>query len=242
MKRLANTKWHLLAIACGVLSAAACKPSPTDPSTKDSPEGRPCGPQGKIEDGEDNNNQIIVQEGRGGYMYTFVDKEGSTITPTAGEQGGTFEVSPGGANGSQFALRMHGTISTANIVYAGMGMNFVDPKGPYDASKYKGISFWAKKSPGTTPKVRLKVPDKNTDPDGGVCTACYNDHGLDLKLNDEWTEYTVPFYTMSQEPNWGAPKTSSVEASQLYAIQFQVNDKGQKYDVWVDDIAFTGCE
>ena len=107
-------KWNLLAFACGALSIVACKPNPTDPSTKDSPEGRPCGPEGKIEDGEDNNNQVIVQDGRSGYMYTYADKEGTTITPTAGEQGGVFECSPGGANGSQYALRMHGTIGTAN--------------------------------------------------------------------------------------------------------------------------------
>ena len=28
---------------------------------------------------------------------------------------------------------------------AGVGLNFTEPKGQYDASAYKGISFWAKK-------------------------------------------------------------------------------------------------
>ena len=241
MKRSSTIRWQLLAFACCSLSALACRPSVTGEDVKNSPEGKACGPEAKIEDAEDNNNQVIVQDGRSGYMYTFVDKTGSTITPTAGEQGGVFQVSPGGANGSQYALRMTGSISQASIVFAGMGMNFVDPKGPYDASKYKGISFWAKKSPGTTPLVRLKVPDKNTDPDGGICSACFNDFGLDLKLTDEWTQYVIPFYTMSQLPGWGAPHVSSIDPKTLYSLQFQVNDKGQNYDIWVDDIAFTGC-
>jgi endoglucanase len=242
MKRPRTIRWQLLAFACCSLSALACRPSATGDDVKNSPEGKACPATGKIEDGEDNNNQVIVQDGRSGYMYTFVDTEGSTITPTAGAQGGVFQVSPGGANGSQYAVRMTGSIGQANVVFAGMGMNFVDPKGPYDASKYKGISFWAKKSPGTTPMVRLKVPDKNTDPDGGVCSACFNDFGRDLNLTDEWTEYVIPFFTMSQLPGWGSPHVSSIDSKGLYAIQFQVNEKGQKYDIWVDDVAFTGCE
>ena len=76
----------------------------------------------------------------------------------AGEDGGTFAMSEGGKS-SQFAARFHGKIGTGAPLFGGMGMNFVDPKAPYDASKYAGISFWAKKGENSTPKVRLKVPD-----------------------------------------------------------------------------------
>jgi hypothetical protein len=41
--------------------------------------------------------------------------------------------------------------------------------------------------PATTPKLRVKVLDQNTDPDGGVCQQCYNGHGSRLQLTDEWT-------------------------------------------------------
>jgi len=27
----------------------------------------------------------------------------------------------------------------------------------------------------------------------------------------------------------------------VFAIQFQVNEKGKPFDVWLDDLAFTGC-
>ena len=33
-----------------------------------------CGDDALIDDGEDNNNQTAVREGRGGYWYTYVDE------------------------------------------------------------------------------------------------------------------------------------------------------------------------
>jgi endoglucanase len=137
---------------------------------------------------------------------------------------------------------MKGHISGASIVFAGMGANFLDPKGPYDASKYGGISFWAKRGPGTTPKVRFKIPDAATDPDGGICSACYNDFGIDLKLTEEWTQYIIPFSSLKQERGWGAPHPKGIDVTQLFAAQFQVNDKSRDYDVWIDDLKFTGCQ
>ncbi|HVZ33071.1 MAG TPA: carbohydrate binding domain-containing protein, partial [Polyangiaceae bacterium] len=216
----------------------ACRVNPTSPDLEKSAEGKACPPDAKIDDAEDNNNQILVQDGRSGYVYTYVDSEGSTITPAGGA---VFTMSPGGANGSQLAMRISGQLSTANIVYAALGMNFTDPRGPYDASKYKGISFFAKKGPGSTSHVRIKVPDKNTDPDGGICGACSNDFGMQLNLTEQWQRFIVPFSALRQESGWGNPRPRSVATDAIYALQFQVNDKGKSYDISIDDLAFTGC-
>lgn len=199
-----------------------------------------CGPEGLIDDGEDNNNQALVQGGRSGYWYTFVDESGSTVEPAAGRLGGTFTMSEGGANGSAYAARFWGTVGSGAELYAGMGMNLVDPKDAYDASAYGGISFLAKKGPGTG-SVRLKVPDVNTDPDGKVCKQCYNDFGVTLELTETWTRYVVPFSVMRQDAGWGSPTPGSITRSKIYGIQFQVNQSGQSYDIWIDDVAFTGC-
>lgn len=212
----------------------------SSPGMENSAEGKACPADGVIDDCEDNDHQAALKKGRSGYWYTFVDKAGSTVTPTAGEQGGTFAMSPGGANGSQYAGRMQGKVGNGEIVFAGMGVNFVNPKGPYDASAYKGISFWAKRGAGTG-KVRLKVPDSNTDPDGKVCTECFNDFGADLDLTENWAKYVVPFSSMKQLPGWGAPHPSAITPSKLYGIQFQVNQPGVNYEIWVDDLQFTGC-
>lgn len=220
------------------LALGACRVNPTSPDLANSPEGKACPPEAMIEDGEDANNQVIVQDGRSGYIYTYSDPEGSTVEPAGG---GVFSMTPGGANGSQYALHMGGQLGSASVVYAAMGLNFVDPKGTYDASKYKGISFFAKKGPGSVSKVRVKVSDKNTDPDGGVCGACSNDFGMVLSLSEQWQKFIVPFGALRQESGWGNPRPRSVAPEAVFAIQFAVNEKGKAFDVWVDDLAFTGC-
>jgi endoglucanase len=228
-----------LNVGCGGLKK---KVNVTGEEVKTSPEGRSCPKDvGLIADGENNSNQIANIQDRGGYWYTFVDDAGSTVVPEAGKNGGTFEMSPGGANGSKFAAHMTGTVGGGNGVYVGMGFNFVDPKGQYDASKYKGISFWAKKGPGGADKVRMKVPDKSTDPDGKICKECFNDFGMELTLTDNWTQYVIPFSSMKQDKTWGSPHPDSIDPATIYGVQFQFNQPGQPFDMWLDDIEFTGC-
>ena len=221
-----------------VLGLGACRVNPTSPGMENTAEGKACPPDAKIDDAEDNNNQILVQDGRSGYIYTYADAAGTTIDPAGG---GVFTATPGGANGSQFALRMSGQLGNAPLVYGAMGLNFADPRGPYDASKYKGISFYAKKGPSTTGKLRIKLPDQNTDPEGGVCAVCSNDFGMQLSLSEEWQKFIVPFAALRQESGWGNPRPRTVAPEALFALHFQVADKGRPFDVWVDDLAFTGC-
>jgi endoglucanase len=219
--------------AASIGGGAAAAEAPAGPQV-----GKDCGPNGLIDDGEDGNNQNLPNDGRGGYWYTFKDKGTTTVEPTAGEEGGTFAMSEGGHN-SQYAARFHGTIGTGSVVFSGMGMNFVDPKDAYDASKYAGISFWAKKnSPESTGKVRLKVPDVNTDPQGGVCTECFIDFGGDLILTTEWKQFSCLWPKMKQEPDWGAPHKPHINPSKLYGIQFQVKVPRSNYDISIDDLKF----
>lgn len=202
---------------------------------------KPCGPDGLIDDGEDNNNKVAVVGGRGGYWYTYGDKIGSTISPA---KGGTFTMSPGGANDSKFAAEMKGKVGDADqppdYLNDGMGFGFVDPKATYDASKYKGITFWAKKTgAGTTGKVRVKVPDINTDPAGKVCTdACFNDFGADIEVTEAWKQYSFAWSDLTQQMGWGSPSPPAITPSKLFGIQWQVNTPGANYDVSVDDVAF----
>jgi endoglucanase len=244
MKRTTTDVWVLGLALSALVIGSGCrkKVSATSDDVKNSPEGKVCpAAVGVISDGEANSNQVNPIKGRGGYWYTFLDTNGSTITPTAGSQGGTFAMAPGGANGTKFAAHMTGTVGSADTVYAGMGFNFVDPKGEYDATAYKGVSFWAKKGPGSTGNVRLKVPDHDTDPDGKVCKECFNDFGTDLMLTDDWAQYVIKFENMSQMKGWGNPRMDHIDASTLYGMQFQVNEKGANFDIWVDEIYFTGC-
>jgi hypothetical protein len=192
-----------------------------------------------IEDGDDTDDQILVNEGRGGYLYTYLDGSGSKIEPAPNH----FVSAAGGAEGTAGALRMQGTLAKSGEVYGGMGFTFTEPKSTYDASKYSGISFLAKKSTGTQGNVRFKIPDTNTDPDGGACKdECFNDFGVDFKVTEEWTRYTVSFADLRQEDGWGIPRPEAVDASKLYGLQWQVVAPGAEFDIWVDDVRFVGCE
>lgn len=245
MKRIISTDVLVIGLAiCALAVGVGCrkKIDVNSADVKNSPEAKACpATEGMISDGESNSNQIGTIKGRGGYWYTFVDNNGSTITPTAGSQGGTFAMSPGGANGTKYAAHMSGQVGGGDTVYAGMALNFVDPKGAYDATAYKGISFWAKVGPGSTPNVRLKVPDITTDPEGKICKECFNDYGYDLVLSTEWKQFFIPYIAMKQLKGWGSPRGSGIDSSQIYGLQWQVNEKGAPYDVWVDEIQFTGC-
>jgi len=246
MSQLAPSFWtnlSLVTVALGASMSVACKVNPTDPSLANSAAGSECKTQeAVIGDGDDNNNQTVVIGGRGGYWYTFSDMDGTEIWPTAGAKGGTFEMTPGGAENSPYAARFKGKVAVAETpVQGGMGMNFLDPKGGYDASQYGGISFWAKAGVGSVTQVRMKVPDANTDPDGGVCSECFNDFGLDLKLTTEWQHYIVPWGSLAQLPGWGMPKKFKVDSSRIFGIQFQVDAQGKEFDIWIDQIRFTGC-
>ncbi len=204
---------------------AATEPSPTS-----------CSQLAMIDDGEDDDQQALAREGRGGYWYVFADK-GSEIKPGPS----AFRLAKGGPGDSQRAFRMRGQIGTGQDVYAGLGLSFVEPKGPYDGARYRGIAFAAKRSPDSTAAIRFKVPDANTEPGGGVCQECYNDFGIDFQIAEHWTRYVVDFADLKQEQGWGTPRPPAVDASKLFGLQWQVATPGAKFDIWLDDISFVGC-
>jgi endoglucanase len=239
-----NAKQTVLVVVAAAL-AQACYPVPAGSTAVSggaaSSGGKSC-PGGMVDDGEDGDHKVSDTAGRGGYWYTYADNVGSSITPPTGESGGTFAMSDGGDTGSKKAARMSGTVGKGNVVFAGMGFGFTDPKGPYDLSKYKGVRFKAKIGEGSTPLVRLKVPDANTDPEGNACKECFNDFGAELTLTGSWQTYTILFSSMRQQAGWGSPRPASIDASRVYGMQWQASTPGAKFDVWVDDVELVGCE
>lgn len=201
--------------------------------------GQKCTVAEVIEDAEDNNNQILTKDGRNGYIYSFADTNGSKVTP---ELGSTFAQTPGGAQGSAFAACGKGHVALASIAYAGIGFNLTDPESAVDLSKYDGVAFRARRGSDSTQKLRFKVPDSATHPQGGQCTdKCFNDFGADLVLSEEWQQFFVPFSEMKQMSGWGSPRPPSIDRSKIYSMQFQVLEKDKNFDFCIDDIAFIKC-
>jgi len=199
-------------------------------------EGR-CPTQMLVDDFEDGDAAIMAVDGRDGRWSTYVDKDGSTISPAVDQE---FSVSAPGANGSKHAAHIKGKTSGKGNPYAGMGFTFSSGQAFLDASCCKGIAFWAKRAEGTLDTVRVKVGDKNTVPEGGVCQDCFNDFGVDFGFSTEWTRYTLDFATTTQQPYWGEPRPA-LATSHLRHLHFQVNHPGYDFEVWVDDIALVGC-
>jgi hypothetical protein len=195
---------------------------------------------GTIDDFEDGNTGLANMAGRDGYWYPEKDTKGSTIAPDP------FAPSEGGADGSEMAMRIYGeTIkgSAADGAWgAGFGLKFVSQDGSsYDASKYAGISFKARVDDKSTRKVRLKVGDVNTHPDGQICKTCYNHFGKDYTFTPKWKEYTLLFSEARQEEGWGNPRPTAITPGKLIALDFAIGP-GQPYDLWIDDVTFLDCK
>lgn len=222
-----------------IASAAGCQSGASAPAKSASapaPSAMDCAVASTIEDVEDNDSQIAVTDGRGGYIYTYADEAGTTIEP-----GADFSAAAGGAEESGYAMRIAGILGKGGEIYAGMGFSFTESESAYDASSYRAISFYAKVAEGASRHVRLQIADVNTDPKGGVCDECYNDFGAPLILTTEWTKYTIPFADLKQQTGWGNPRPPSVETSKLIGVKWQVATPGAEYDLWVDNVQLEGC-
>jgi hypothetical protein len=82
--------------------------------------------------------------------------------------------------------------------------------------------------------MRFNVSDVETDPDGNVCTSCFDHHGIDIALTTSWVQYT---FTWGQLDQLGWGDASDFDPSRLFALQFQVGPN-TTFDVWIDDISF----
>jgi endoglucanase len=82
---------------------------------------------------------------------------------------------------------MTGKVGNGQVVFAGMGLNFTEPKGLYDATAYKGLSFSEERPERaryaskyrTSRRIRRQVRTNE----------CYNDFGADIELTDQWAIY-----------------------------------------------------
>jgi hypothetical protein len=160
-----------------------------------------------------------------GGAYTYADDTGTKV-----------------ALASSAPIHVQGQLAAQGEVYGGVGVGFTASDAPLDASTFRGIAFRAKRGPGGSPHVRVKIPDGNTDPRGGVCTDCYNDFGLTFQVTEEWVRYEVPFEQLKQESGWGAPNPPSIDKAKLYGVQWQTTTPGAVLDLYIDSVEILGCD
>ncbi|HEY5923476.1 MAG TPA: hypothetical protein VIV11_17470 [Kofleriaceae bacterium] len=139
-------------------------------------------------------------------------------------------------------VHVQGQLVAQGEVYAGVGVGLAGSDAPLDATTFRGIAFRAKRGPGGSTHVRVKIPDGNTDPRGGVCTECFNDFGLTFQVTEEWVRYEVPFEQLKQEGGWGKPNPPSIDKAKLYGVQWQTTTPGAVLDLYIDSVEILGCE
>jgi hypothetical protein len=186
----------------------------------------------------ENNSQFIPNvHGRAGAWQVVHDAtQGAKMFPPDG----TFPMSPSGDPCRKLAVHVYGgqfTIFGSSFL-VGLG-------GPYNASAYRGITFWAKAAPSTSNVVRVAFPDKDTDPSGGACStvtmpvvapnSCWDHFGKYVTFPQSWTKITVLFSELTQL-GWGNLATQFDPAT-LYRIQWD-SPVGSTFDLWVDDLSF----
>ena len=151
------------------------------------------------------------------------------------------------------------TGSTRALHVTGNGLNgwggfLAVPVAPcYDASAYKGISFWVKGDPSKSPWLKFSVitPPTAQAVEGGTCVQgsgagneCYDHFSVHLfKVSNIWTRYAITWQQLAQY-GWGQniPRTVRPE-TQVIGINFSPvwdNDAApnKSFDFWVDDVSF----
>src|SRR5262249_21451691 len=112
-----------------------------------------------------------------------------------------------------------------------------DPKKPYNATGCIGVTFWAKVAPGAATTYKVRIADRDTLPEGGVCsgTGCNDHYQAIATWSTTWTKYTYLFADMRQE-GWGVPQ-KPFDAAQIYDVELQTSGPAP-FDFWIDDLAF----
>lgn len=195
----------------------------------------PCPPLGSneelIDDLNDGDRYLPTLSGRSGAWKVAHDGSPNGKMFPAGD----FVPSQTGDSCRKYAAYAYG----AGYVDWGVNISF-GLGAPYDASAYAGLSFWAKVDPGTSSVVRVALPDKDTAPDGNLCTetgpnACYDHYGGRVTLTTSWTRYEVRFSQFTHG-SWGRGGTG-FDPSTVYEVLFQMQE-GATFGYWIDDVAF----
>lgn len=223
------------AVVSGCIGVSATKPGAAAPVLKQCAGAVVDAPNGLIDDFEDGNTTTAAIAGRGGYWWKSADPMGSYFGPEEWgpmPEGGSLALHPLGETVKSTDPDAWGAQLGGNLVGSGF----------YDGSAYVGIAFRIRVAEGSTRQIRFQLADVNTHPSGNVCSkGCWNHFGKDLMLTTEWQDMKLLFSDLRQEEGWGNPRPPSVTPASLFSVGFKVKS-GSKFDFFIDDVRFLGCE
>ena len=203
-------------------------------------EGETISSANLIDDLEDKDDSIKEQNDRQGSWYTFNDEgdDGEQTPPT-----NKFAVSE--ADGDNESKYVAATKGEGWKDYAGLAVDLNsdgDKPKPYDASKFKGISFIARGVSGTKEldlRFGLSTPATIAKDDGGECTGgdskCDDSFGADITLEKDWQKFDIPFAMLAQE-GWG--DKAEFDPKEIVGLTWSVPEGGTAFDFAIDNLGF----
>lgn len=210
--------------------------------------GQPMGDATVIDDMEDADPQITVTAGRNGFWYVGNDLTVGGMQEPPSSKFEMFELTAGEHGDSLYSahMKVSGWTGWGSVI----GFNLVESQGvvtPYDAGAYCGVSFSGKAMAATA--LRLRLPDGDTHPDGGVCKQtgaanqlCYDHFSAPVTLTATWKPFTIMFSQLEQIGTGYHPADKKFKADQLFAMELALpGSAGKAYEIWIDDVALLAC-
>lgn len=202
----------------------------------------PVDPTDLIDDLEDGNGALPMLAMRNGSWWISTDMSAGTIEPPP-EAEPPAERILGGRCESEYAMRVTGSGFTDWGAVLSAGFRYTTEVAPIDASRYRGVRFWAKIGDNHTSVVRVQFQDSSTQPVGGKCNPdstgsdqCYDGFGTTLAtISDEWQQFELEFSTLTQR-EFGF-RADALDPATLYDIEWNL-DANATFDLWIDDLWF----
>jgi len=209
----------------------------------------PIEPAAVLSDFENGSSQLLDHENRVGAWWSAGDTTAGAILKPNGEVRPEFI--PGGRCGSLRALHVTGSGFLDWGATVGVSLNYGpnDAGTPddraWDASAYRGVTFWARVGETSGNEVRIGISDEYANPAGGLCMIgggqgkdCYDSFGIDLpRLDTTWRKYKIAFSSLTQR-GFGVPSPKGkLDTTSIYHIEF-ATPAGAVFDFWLDDISF----
>jgi len=207
------------------------------------------GPSYELIDDMEDNNAGITGSGRDGFWQTENDGTlDSTQDPMPGAGFTMRDLVAAGSEreGSLYAAGMHVTGFVGSLWGALMVVSMRSVGTSIDGSAFCGLHFWAKRGTSNAELV-VKVVDKHSSPEGGLCgapnPACYDDFHTTVAVTTQWSDYTVRFSDLVQYGTGYQSPNGKIDAAAIHGIVFAV-DEAEDFELLVDDLAFIhngGC-
>lgn len=191
-----------------------------------------------IDDMEDGDASILMTGDRNGAWFSIHDDTPGSLWPPSDSP---FVMSPlpEPRGASKTSVRSNGSGFSTWGAAVGVVLKINDAKQPlfYDASAYKGITFWARIGENSITSLRVDLPDKNTAAMGGVCqgTQCNDHFGRVINLSQAWKQFTIAFSELKQS-GFGLQQ-DALDSTHLAGVQFEFGQNATFY-VLIDDLAF----